>query len=51
MAIENISTSLQERYLNYRGITILSTVIKVYERILKKILKCTIKHQLEESQS
>lgn len=36
---------------NYRGITILSTVLKVYERILEKRLKNKIDCHLEESQS
>lgn len=36
---------------NYRGITILSTVLKVYERILENRLKSIIETQLEESQS
>ena len=36
---------------NYRGITLLSVVLKVYERILEKRLRRIIESQLDESQS
>lgn len=36
---------------NYRGITLLSVVSKVYERILEKRLKMAVEEQLEEAQS
>lgn len=36
---------------NYRGITLLSVVLKVYERILERRLRMRVEEQLEESQS
>ena len=36
---------------SYRGITLLSTVLKVYERVLEVRLRKIIENQLEESQS
>ena len=40
----------QRECSNYRGITILSTVLKVYERIIERRLKVNIEKQLEEPQ-
>lgn len=36
---------------NYRVITLLSTVLKVYEKILDQRLKATTDKQMEQSQS
>lgn len=36
---------------NYRGITLLSTMLKIYERILERRLRNILDSQLEESQS
>lgn len=36
---------------NYRGITLLSTMVKIYERILEKRLKTTTEAQMEDAQS
>lgn len=36
---------------NYRGISLLNIVLKIYERILEKRIKIIIESQLEDAQS
>ena len=51
----NSHTIILKKYINncsnYRGIILLSVVLKVYERIIEKRVKEMLDKQLEESQS